>query len=298
MRQTVLTGPSRLARYACLLLVAGLLGGCAGSGGGYLNGDAPLPRRLDPSKIQNAVPRDDPIRAAGNKSPYTVLGKTYHVMHSARGYVATGTASWYGRKFHGRRTADGEIYDAYAMTAAHKTLPIPSYVKVTNLDNGKTAIVRVNDRGPFHGNRLIDLSYAAATKLGFVDKGTAHVRIQAIDPDTMTVARRSHQPATRRSNQPAARRSKAESGSTRSVAVSGEGRPYLQAGAFSKYPSAEALRRKLEGLIDKPVSVSATQSGQQTYYRVRIGPLRDRAEAEAIIPKLLLHNLGVQLVYR
>lgn len=277
----------RLAKYSWLLLVAAALGGCAGSGGGYLNGDAPLPRRLDPSQIHDAVPRDDPIRAAGNKSPYTVLGKTYRVLPSARGYEATGTASWYGRKFHGRRTANGEVYDAYAMTAAHKTLPIPSYVRVTNLGNGKTAIVRVNDRGPFHGNRLIDLSWAAATKLGFVDKGTAHVRIEVIDPDHMTVAKRS--------NQPPKRRSKAESAAT---VASGGGHPYLQAGAFSEYPSAEALRRKLEGLVDKPVSVSATQSGQQTYYRVRIGPLRDRAEAESIIPKLLMHNLGVQLVYR
>lgn len=279
-----------LVRYALLALMAAALGGCASSGGGYLNGDAPLPRRLDPGQIRDAVPRDDPIRAAGNKSPYTVLGKTYRVLPSARGYEATGIASWYGRKFHGRRTADGEIYDAYAMTAAHKTLPIPSYVRVTNLDNGKTAIVRVNDRGPFHGNRLIDLSWAAATKLGFVDKGTAHVRIEAIDPDSSTVAKRS--------NQPAPRRSKRESDRSAATAASGGGHPYLQAGAFSEYPSAEALRRKLEGLVDKPVSVSATESGQQTYYRVRIGPLRDRAEAEAIIPKLLLHNLGVQVVYR
>ena len=118
----------------------------------------------------------------GNKPVYTVLGKSYRVMESARGFTEEGLASWYGTKFHGRRTSSGEIFDTYALTAAHKHLPIPVYVRVTNLRNAKQTIVRVNDRGPFHPDRIIDLSYAAAVKLGFHDHGTAPVRIEVVEP--------------------------------------------------------------------------------------------------------------------
>lgn len=140
-------------------------------------------QRLNASEIADAVPRKDPITKAGNKNPYTVRGKTYHILPTHKGYKAQGGASWYGMKFHGHKTSNGEIYSVYAMTAAHKTLPIPSYAKVTNLVNGKTAIVRVNDRGPFHPGRIIDLSYAAATKLGFVNQGSTQVEVEAIDVD-------------------------------------------------------------------------------------------------------------------
>ncbi|MEM7098473.1 MAG: septal ring lytic transglycosylase RlpA family protein [Pseudomonadota bacterium] len=118
----------------------------------------------------------------GNGPIYTVLGKTYRVMDAAEGYVQEGLASWYGTKFHGRRTSNGEVFDTYALSAAHKHLPIPIFVRVTNLDNGKKTIVRVNDRGPFHGDRIIDLSYAAAVKLGFHNKGTAKVRVEVVEP--------------------------------------------------------------------------------------------------------------------
>ncbi len=138
---------------------------------------------LNPETIQDAIPKPEVVKKAGNKSPYTVLGKTYTVMkpHEASGYKERGGASWYGLKFHGHKTSNGETYSIYAMSAAHKTLPIPSYVKVTNLANGKTAVVRVNDRGPFHQGRIIDLSYAAATKLDYIDKGTAQVEVELID---------------------------------------------------------------------------------------------------------------------
>ena len=125
---------------------------------------------------------DEPRSPVGNRSPYTVLGKQYHVMDTPGGYVEQGTSSYYGAKFHGRRTSNQEVYDMYAFTAAHKTLPLPSFARVTNLDNGKSVVVRVNDRGPFHDGRVIDLSYAAAVKLGYRDTGTARVRVEGLLP--------------------------------------------------------------------------------------------------------------------
>jgi rare lipoprotein A len=126
--------------------------------------------------------RDEPHSRYGNRSPYTVLGKQYRVLDSAKGYDETGMASYYGNKFHGRRTSNLEVYDMYAFTAAHKTLPLPSYARVTNLANGKSVVVRVNDRGPFHDGRIIDLSFAAAVKLGVDRAGTARVEVQGLSP--------------------------------------------------------------------------------------------------------------------
>jgi len=135
----------------------------------------------DLSKIPDAVPRVEPIRAA-NSRPYTVNGKTYIPRTRVEPFSQHGTASWYGRQFHGRTTAGGERYDMYAMTAAHPTLPIPSYARVTSLENGRSVVVRINDRGPFQRGRVIDLSYVAARKLGFIDKGTAKVKVEQIVP--------------------------------------------------------------------------------------------------------------------
>ncbi|GHA82892.1 septal ring lytic transglycosylase RlpA family protein [Cognatilysobacter bugurensis] len=126
---------------------------------------------------------DIPRSNVGNRSSYTVLGKTYHVLDTSRGYVEQGLASYYGQKFHGRRTSNLEVYDMYAFTAAHKTLPLPSFARVTNLDTGKSVVVRVNDRGPFHDGRVIDLSYAAAVKLGITQAGTGRVEVRAVHPD-------------------------------------------------------------------------------------------------------------------
>jgi rare lipoprotein A len=135
----------------------------------------------DLANLPDPVPRKEAKSRTGNPRSYTVLGKTYQVMDSGAGYRATGLAGWYGRKFHGRKTSSGEPFDMFQLTAAHRSLPIPAYVKVTNLSNGRSTIVRVNDRGPFHGDRILDLSYAAAVKLGFAELGTARVRIEAIE---------------------------------------------------------------------------------------------------------------------
>jgi len=140
------------------------------------------PRDVDLDTISDAVPRQEPLALYGNMPEYAVLGRVYRVLQDPEGYEDEGLASWYGEEFHGRRTSSGEPYDMYAMTAAHRTLPLPSYVEVTNLDNGQKVVVRVNDRGPFHGDRLIDVSYAAAHRLGMLGRGTAHVRIRVLTP--------------------------------------------------------------------------------------------------------------------
>ena len=134
----------------------------------------------DVDAIPEPEVRDEPRSRAGNRKTYSVLGKRYQVLDSAHGYAEDGLASYYGKKFHGRRTSNQEVYDMYAFTAAHKTLPLPSFARVTNLDNGRAIVVRVNDRGPFHAGRVIDLSYAAAVKLGYRDQGTARVRVEAL----------------------------------------------------------------------------------------------------------------------
>ncbi|MEM6985817.1 MAG: septal ring lytic transglycosylase RlpA family protein [Pseudomonadota bacterium] len=146
-------------------------------------------RILQPEEVLDAVPTDEPFADLGNKSPYSVNGRFYYVMEDPTHYRARGVASWYGKKFHGRKTSSGEVFDMYSMTAAHRNLPLPTYLEVTNLDNGEVAIVRVNDRGPFVDDRLIDLSYAAAVKLGLADAGTANVEVRAITGDEIAGAR-------------------------------------------------------------------------------------------------------------
>jgi len=173
-------GHMRLLRWATLLLLCaglvGLLGGCSSS-----------PTREQatadqPDEIADAVPKVEPRSRGGNPASYVVFGKRYYTKPDSKGHVERGLASWYGPGFHGRKTSSGERYDMHAMTAAHKTLPLPTYAKVTNLDNGRSAVVRINDRGPFHGPRIIDLSRAAASKLGVIAQGTARVEVRALDP--------------------------------------------------------------------------------------------------------------------
>ena len=167
---------------APLVAVAALLAGCASHGGGYLEGDGPGgPPPVDLDRVADAKPRAEPLNPGAN-IPYTALGRKYTPYTSLRPYRARGVATWYGRKFQGKRTASGERYDMYAMTAAHTILPIPSYARVTNLANGRSVVVRINDRGPFHADRLIDLSYAAAYRLGYATAGSANVEVEAILP--------------------------------------------------------------------------------------------------------------------
>jgi rare lipoprotein A len=166
------------------------LAGCTlePSRGGRDDGPGVPPGNLD--RIADARPRSEPLNPGAN-SPYTALGRKYVPYQSLKPYRQRGIASWYGRKFHGRRTSSGERYDMYAMTAAHTILPIPSYARVPNLSNGRSVVVRVNDRGPFHSDRIIDLSYTAAYKLGFVNAGSAQVEVEAILPRGTAAARES-----------------------------------------------------------------------------------------------------------
>jgi rare lipoprotein A len=158
--------------------VLGLLSGCSST----VDKDSAPGNAPDVSGIKDAVPKVEPKSKYGNPKSYVVFGKRYHTKSSSKGHVERGLASWYGKKFHGRKTSSGERYDMYAMTAAHKTLPLPTYARVTNVETGRSAVVKINDRGPFHGKRVIDLSYTAARKLGVVSKGTAMVEVRAIDP--------------------------------------------------------------------------------------------------------------------
>jgi rare lipoprotein A len=165
------------------LALAALLAGCATHGNGYYKGDGPGgPPPVDLDKVADAKPRLEPLNPGAN-IPYTALGRKYTPYTSLKPYRARGVATWYGRKFQGKRTASGERYDMYAMTAAHTILPIPSYARVTNLANGRSVVVRINDRGPFHADRLIDLSYAAAYRLGYAVAGSANVEVEAILPE-------------------------------------------------------------------------------------------------------------------
>jgi len=220
--------------------------------------------------IPDPVPRVEPRTAAGNKSPYRVLGKTYRVLSSPDNYRQEGEASWYGRKFHGHRTSNGEIYNMYAMTAAHKTLPIPSYVRVTNRENGRSVIVRVNDRGPFHGGRLIDLSYAAAKKLDFHQRGTTAVLVEYIDPTQYAKQqqRKATNPAAGKAGEPVAPTP------ARAGGYDIPENTYLQVGAFTQKQSAEALQNQLLALTLYPVNISGP-GHRDKFYRVRIGPLKD-----------------------
>ncbi|WP_237485495.1 septal ring lytic transglycosylase RlpA family protein [Vibrio hippocampi] len=175
----------RLATFAVVALVVG----CSSSDSRYELSDDVAPNQpISVDHIEGAVPRYEPYSLGGNKN-YKLRGGSYTIIKDPEGFTETGKASWYGKKFHGHLTSNGEVYDMYSMSAAHKTLPLPSYVKVTNLDNDKETVVRVNDRGPFHEGRIIDLSYAAAKKLDIIKTGTANVRIEVITVDKPTEQR-------------------------------------------------------------------------------------------------------------
>lgn len=231
--------------------------------------DGPPPQDIDVNHIPNAVPKVEPLSRYGNPSAYEVFGKKYKVMEKSHGYSARGIASWYGKKFHGKRTSSGEPYDMLGMTAAHRSLPIPTYAKVTNLKNGKEVVVKINDRGPFVGDRLIDLSYAAAKKLGFHADGTTHVHVAAIDPITWH-----------------------KENKNTVIAKTENKKVYLQLGAFNKKLSAQELVKHATAVIEKnshslKAKIHPEILAQQSLYKVRIGPLKNKAEAEKL-QKILL----------
>ncbi|MDA0689866.1 MAG: septal ring lytic transglycosylase RlpA family protein [Proteobacteria bacterium] len=233
-------------------------------------------REVDIASIPDVVPEPVNRTRAGNVSPYTVLGKTYTVLPTEEGYQERGVASWYGEKFHGHQTSNGEIFDMYKVSAAHKSLPIPSYLRVTNLDNNRSIVVRVNDRGPFHGDRIIDLSYAAALKLGYADRGTARVQLEAIvvnsDIGSRTLAVNS------RSN---------------TVVDPIAGAKYIQVGAFSSLDTARELSRELDTLTDRPVFIRSINSRENgVLHRVRIGPIENDGEIQSLSRRVVAANLG------
>ncbi len=217
----------------------------------------------DISQLQDAQPKPVVRTRAGNKSPYTVLGKTYTLLPDSKGYKELGYASWYGTKFHGRRTANGEVYDMWGMTAAHKTLPIPSYVRVTNVANGESVVVLVNDRGPFHDGRIIDLSYAAALKLGFAKKGVAQVEVVDVTPTQATVPLKPQEPANGQLNEvPVA---------ATPDPIIDSSHTFLQVAAFKQASNAKKLREKLSGILSVPVNV--VPSADNVWHRVQAGPI-------------------------
>ncbi|MBZ2167204.1 septal ring lytic transglycosylase RlpA family protein [Marinobacter sp. F4216] len=230
---------------------------------------------FDASGLVDARPMYEKPRRAGNKSPYTVWGKQYNVLGSNDGYVARGTASWYGEKFHGHKTSNGEVFDMYTMTAAHKSLRIPSYARVTNLDNGRSVIVRVNDRGPFHGDRLIDLSYAAAKKLGYQARGTARVEVAAITvrPDgSMFLAGQPFVPGdnVRPADNPVA---------AGGLVGSANQALFVQLGSFSSRDPAERLLGQARAVLQDPMRVRSIDTGAGRFHRVQVGPFIDEDSA-------------------
>ena len=228
----------------------------------------------DVAQIPDAVPQQEPLSPSGNAKTYTVFGETYAVLNSAAGFRQRGYASWYGKKFHGRKTASGERYNIYGMTAAHKNLPLPSYVRVTNLDNGKTAVVKVNDRGPFHSDRIIDLSYAAAAKLDIVSHGTAMVEIEAIT-----------------STDSAPPPPEVPTAEMRPVAHSG----YLQIAAYADPINAVALREELQQHDISPVEIHVDDK-DPPMHRVVVGPFKDESEADEIIKRLSQRSLKAEWI--
>jgi len=256
--------------FTCLLF----LSACGGLNIVPTTSDAAPNKQVDVANIPNAVPKNEAKSRYGNPKSYVVFGKRYYVMESGKGFAEKGIASWYGTKFHGKRTSSGETYDMYAMTAAHKTLPLPTYLKVTNLNNGRHIIVKVNDRGPFHENRIIDLSYTAAIKLDIIKYGTGLVEVRAIGPGQSI-------PVNPGGGAP-----------VKTVSVfNGKAGFYIQVGSFGKLINAENLRQKLGPFGAHLVKISQVVVSGDTLYRVRIGPLSDINLADSIVSKLA--NYGV-----
>ncbi|MEX0618464.1 MAG: septal ring lytic transglycosylase RlpA family protein [Pseudohongiellaceae bacterium] len=270
-----------LPRLVFTLAPAVLLAGCAttpepaiteNAGRYSISQDRAPGIQVDVSSIPEVIPEPVERTLAGNRSPYTVLGKTYRVMATEEGYRENGVASWYGEKFHGHHTSNGEVFDMYKVSAAHKSLPIPSFLRVTNLENNRSLIVRVNDRGPFHGDRVIDLSYGAALKLGYADRGTARVMLEAV------VVRESPVIVENTPVLPPA---------------TDEERQYLQIGAYADIKSAERITRVLREMTERPVFIKSVMvETNRELHRVRVGPLSDSAEIRQISERVVAANLG------
>lgn len=281
IHKTTSTSPVRNIVLCLGLFTFVLLNGCSS----VSKKDGPPSFYVDETKIPNAVPKYEKLSRIGNKPYYTVFGKRYYVMPTSRNYEEQGIASWYGTKFHSHHTSNGESYDMLAMTAAHKSLPLPTYVQVTNLKNGKKIIVKVNDRGPFEANRLIDLSYVAAKKLGMIGHGTTVVNVKSVDPrdinqadlyakDTSTIA--PHHVRYKEVHQVKVEHTHASS------------TVYLQVGVFHNRERAEQLKNRLGNLLGSPVNVNMAKN----MYRVQVGPLNNIATANKIKDRLKANGLS------
>lgn len=261
-----------IQRAAALLVISSCLVACSNLKTGVQTDDAPANPR-DISDVPNAVPQNEPLSRYGNPESYKVYGKTYYTLPSSKDYKERGTASWYGTKFHGKRTSSGEPYDLYAMTAAHKTLPLPTYVEVTNLKNGRSVIVKVNDRGPFHDDRLIDLSYTAAAKLDILPYGTGQVEVRAIDTEQSvkiaTLTDTAAATATAQENQTL----------------------YLQVGAFSSRDNAQRMQADLLSQNIGAVRIVEASTDAGTFFKVQVGPLASHMEANRVTQEL--KTLGI-----
>lgn len=285
-------------------LIALTLGGCTSSAPNRSSRSDSGPDRIPRGVLSqpDPVPRDEPLSASGNSLSYVVFGKRYYRLPTARNFDETGVASWYGRKFHGRLTASGEPYDMYKMTAAHKSIPLPTFARVTNLENRRSVVVRINDRGPFVGERLIDLSYAAAAKLDMLKAGTAKVRVVALSgvpsatptPEPLVQIAAGGQPLTQGvfvkpyedpkpiiSPLPGSE-APAEANRTQpppsAVLASASGR-FLQIGAYGSFAAADELRERLQGAVAGEVFVSKLPTS--ALFRVRIGPFATGAQLAA-----------------
>jgi rare lipoprotein A len=249
----------------------------------------PVPPPPQGETIPDAVPRYEPRSIYGNPPFYDVFGKRYYVLSSSVGYWERGVASWYGPGFHKVRTSTGEPYDMYGMTAAHRTLPLPAYVRVTNLQNGRSVVVRVNDRGPFVGNRIIDLSYTAAAKLDMLRNGTAMVEIRTIDPTAPPPAITAGALATAPTAPAAAGAAASPAAAPLTVVPVAEAPAaalFVQAGAFADPANAERLAERLRGGNLGKVFVRDDQIAGRRMYRVRIGPVPDVAQFDRVVAAL------------
>ncbi len=276
--------PGAVLRIGLLALLAAMAG-CVSTPrpSGPVAGPAPSPEPPpDLASIPEAVPRAEPRSARGNPPFYTVFGQRYFVLDTAQDYVERGVASWYGPGFHAATTSNGERYDMYAMTAAHKSLPLPSYVQVTNLRNGRSVVVRVNDRGPFKDGRIIDLSYTAAARLDMVKDGTTFVEVRAISAP---------QAAGQASAEAAATATPASAAADAAATPAAATSLYVQAGAFSSEANATRLLQQLRSQGLQQSFVRQDELAGQTLYRVRVGPIPDVGEFDRVLGQL--RSLGV-----
>lgn len=299
----------RSSAWPCaVVLVAGcaLLSGCeseplrdsprpapVAAGAAPVHRAPPAPATADPDKdgppnaadvpgnllaIPDAVPQKEARSDTGNPESYVALGKRYYVLQDSRGFKERGLASWYGKKFHGKRTSSGAAYDMFKMTAAHRTLPIPCYARITNLDNGQSVVVKVNDRGPFHSERIVDVSYAAAAKLGMIGHGPVPVELQVVEADGSPLPQPTIAPPA--PTQLASAAPKPQAGALVSTSLAAGATRFLQTGVFSDPVNASTMREQLLGLGFNQVQMRSERRGETYVYRVLVGPLLDVASVD------------------